>query len=195
MEVYANASNRQQTYVRGITTYMVLPRTYHLWANNTQLNYKGGAGFPADEMVGDTTIYAFMLEGKGCGSISGGVVTPNNTATLTIGHTLQLNYAQANGPVGLKAMTNTLTATSLALTPATVAPSLRLMPNPAHDYIQLLYTAPMAGKTMITIVAMSGKVVLRKEVTLAAGENYIPVNISALPSGLYSVNGILLLKK
>jgi hypothetical protein len=194
MEIYANASSRQQTYIRGITTYLVLPRTYHVWANNTQMSYKGVAGFPADEMVADSLLLAFMVEGKNSGSISGGIVTRNNSATLTLAHTLQLNYAQANGPLGLATMAKTLTATPMTLTPVTVTPDLRLMPNPAHDYIQLLYTASRTGKTMITIVSMSGKVVLRKEVTLAAGENYIPVRISSLSPGVYSVNGILLLK-
>ena len=158
------------------------------------MSYKGVAGFPADEMVADSLLLAFMVEGKNSGSISGGIVSRNNSATLTLAHTLQLNYAQANGPVGLAAVAKTLTAAPMTLTPATVTPGLRLMPNPAHDYIQLLYNAPRAGKTMITIVSMSGKVVLRKEVTLAAGENYIPVRISSLSPGVYSVNGILLLK-
>jgi len=194
MEIYANAGSTFQTYVRGITTYTVTPRTYHVWANNTQLSYQGGTSFPGNEMAADSSLYAFLFDGKFSGSVSGGVFTGNNAARMTLAHTIQLNYAQANGPVGLAAMVKTLTATPMTLTPATVTPGLRLMPNPAHDYIQLLYTAPGAGKTMITIVSMSGKVVLRKEVTLAAGENYIPVRISSLPPGVYSVNGILLLK-
>jgi len=195
MEIYANAGSTPQTYVRGITTYTVIPRTYHVWANSTQLSYQGNTNFPADEMVADSTLAAFLFDSKLCGSFSGGVLTGNNSATMTLAHTLQINYAQPNGPLGLSSTASALTATPLALTPSATSSGFRLMPNPAHDHIQLQYTVPKATKTTINVVSVSGQVVLRKEVWLAPGENYITLNIATLSPGMYSINGALFLKK
>jgi len=190
MEIYANASSRLQTYKRGITTYSVQPRSYHVWANNTQMSYNGGPNFPPNEMAADIPVYAFMLEGKNSSS-----TVADNSAMLTIAHTMQVNYAQPTGPTGLSSFARTQTAAPLSLTQTTATPRLRLMPNPAHDRIQLQYTVPKATKTTITIVSVSGQVVLRTEVWLMEGENYIPLDISSLAHGVYAVNGILLFKE
>ena len=196
MEIYANAGSKIQTYVRGITTYTVPPRTYHVWANNTQLSYQGSASFPGNEMPADSLLYAFLFDSKFSGSVSGGVYTGNNAARMTLAHTIQVNYAPVSTSTGTSAFTRTLTAAPLTLIPATPAASaLRLAPNPAHDYIQVIYTAAQPGKTIITVVSMSGQVVIRKEVWLTAGENYITLQIAKLTPGLYTINGQLLLKK
>jgi hypothetical protein len=188
MEIYANASSRQQTYLRGITTYTVLPRTYHVWANNTQIVYNGNAGFPANEMAADSTIYAFSLDGKGSGSLIGGVQTADNSARLTVGHTLQVNYAQPN-PAGGSAWAAKTITISPAILDNTDRPGVRamLIPNPAVDQVQLFYTAPVNGKTSISIISMSGQVCQRKEVWMTSGSNYIPLSTRGLSPGLYTV--------
>lgn len=93
MEVYSNNADTLYTYKRGIATHTVLPRTYHVWANDQQLHFGGAAGFPANELATGLALNALLLEGKNSGSLIGGMQTRDNSARLTIGHTLQVNFS------------------------------------------------------------------------------------------------------
>lgn len=187
---YCNNTSRQQTYLRGVTTYTVLPRTYHVWANNTQQNYLGAAGFPANELATDTVINAFMVEGKNCASLVSGVQTPDNSAQLTIGHSIQVNFGVSNPADGASMAGKTDTLYSLKLNTDTAGSGVvkaKLIPNPASDQLEVLYYSPSTGKAVLYIVNMSGQVVLAKEVWINAGSNTIPLQTAALSRDVYTV--------
>ncbi len=62
-----------------------------------------------------------------------------------------------------------------------------LYPNPAKDVINLAVNAPLTGRGTVSIAHISGTIVKQIPVSLLAGENNIPVNVSTLPSGTYLV--------
>lgn len=80
---------------------------------------------------------------------------------------------------------NTLSLTDSKGTAPTY--SLKASPNPARDITKLSFDAENAYRYTIEISDMSGKVVLRKSGLAAQGSNNIPVNVSALRSGLFNV--------
>ena len=187
MELYCNSSSQQQTYQRGVTVYTVLPHTYHVWANNMQLNYLGAAGFPGNELAADTVLNAFMIEGKNCASLVSGVQTPDNSAQLTIGHTIKVNFGVNNHSGGSSLTAKTDTISPLRLITETPGVRAKLIPNPAGDQVEVVYSTPSAGKAAICIVNMGGQVLQTKEVWMSAGDNTVPFRTAGLSPGVYTV--------
>lgn len=65
--------------------------------------------------------------------------------------------------------------------------TLELHPNPARHNVQLTMNVEQAGKQELRILDLSGRVIYRNELTLQAGYNHFPIDISALRAGLYFV--------
>jgi PA domain/Secretion system C-terminal sorting domain len=63
---------------------------------------------------------------------------------------------------------------------------LNAFPNPSNDFITIPFTN-LSGAGILTVVDISGKVVINKTITLN-GENKLRVDISAISSGLYNFN-------
>lgn len=65
---------------------------------------------------------------------------------------------------------------------------IQIYPNPAQDVIHLVTNDSDDNIKQITIVDITGKVVLQEEITLQSNNPIVDINISKLPSGIYLVN-------
>ena len=64
---------------------------------------------------------------------------------------------------------------------------LNLSPNPAHSQVVLSTNAPQDGDYALSILDLTGKVVVLKNLNLFKGENTESLDISKLPKGMYLV--------
>ena len=62
-----------------------------------------------------------------------------------------------------------------------------LYPNPTNDIIKYNFTTEQPEKIEIKVLDVVGKVVLRIETELEVGNNTIPISLSELPSGTYTI--------
>lgn len=62
-----------------------------------------------------------------------------------------------------------------------------LYPNPTNDIIKYNITSAQSEKIEVKILDVVGKVVLRKEFDLEIGNNSIPISLSELPNGTYTI--------
>jgi hypothetical protein len=58
-------------------------------------------------------------------------------------------------------------------------------PNPVHEVLNVKIAAINAEKTTLELFDMAGRLVLTQAITLAAGEQYVPVNMGRLNNGTY----------
>ncbi len=76
----------------------------------------------------------------------------------------------------------------LALGSATDALTIKVSPNPAHQLLSLTVGSPEATGAVLTVMDMSGKKILEKQVSLLKGNNSIDPGILArLPQGMYLI--------
>lgn len=64
---------------------------------------------------------------------------------------------------------------------------LSVFPNPAKDILQVQTGVGLKGNTSLIISDAAGRQVYKKEVVLLQGSNTLPVNISMLSAGIYTV--------
>ncbi len=62
---------------------------------------------------------------------------------------------------------------------------LIVFPNPAKEKINIQTTVSTVGKTIIEIIDVNGKSIIKKEISLNTGSNAFPLNISLLKAGTY----------
>lgn len=62
-----------------------------------------------------------------------------------------------------------------------------IYPNPAKDVVKVTVAAPKASAVTLTITDMTGKVVMKQNNQLSAGDNNIALNIVSLNSGNYII--------
>lgn len=62
-----------------------------------------------------------------------------------------------------------------------------LYPNPANTQVNVVVAAPVRDKVTLIVVDMTGKTVLQQIVSVEAGSNTFPVDISKLTGGTYMV--------
>ncbi|MCA1763723.1 MAG: phospholipase D-like domain-containing protein [Flavobacteriales bacterium] len=65
---------------------------------------------------------------------------------------------------------------------------LKVFPNPARDYAELLFNSTQSQTARLSVIDMQGKVVLQENFSTYAGENRMKINISALHRGVYIVS-------
>jgi len=63
-----------------------------------------------------------------------------------------------------------------------------LFPNPTSGNVSVKITSPVSGNAVITVVNTLGQLVVKKNTVLNGGNNVVDLNVSELPSGIYSVN-------
>ena len=66
----------------------------------------------------------------------------------------------------------------------------RLYPNPASDRINLQMISPAAGKVQLITTDITGRIVSSQQVTVAAGDNQVQLNITSLSQGTYFIKAI-----
>jgi len=62
-----------------------------------------------------------------------------------------------------------------------------MFPNPAVSVVNMMIASPAKDKVLVTLVDMSGRTVLQKQLNVETGSNTIPVDVSGLASGTYMV--------
>lgn len=62
-----------------------------------------------------------------------------------------------------------------------------LVPNPAYDNMNILYTADSDSEINIMVTDLTGKVFVDGKHTVLAGSNSLPLNLAAWPNGLYVI--------
>jgi hypothetical protein len=65
--------------------------------------------------------------------------------------------------------------------------SVRMLPNPASDNAVMEIQAGISGDFELQIASLYGQVMSTRKVSVARGENRLPLDVSALPNGLYAV--------
>jgi len=66
--------------------------------------------------------------------------------------------------------------------------SAGLFPNPTTGNVSVKVNTPVSGDAVITVVNTLGQLVASKNTKLSGGDNVIEMDLSSLPSGIYSVN-------
>lgn len=95
--------------------------------------------------------------------------TPNN-----------LNYAQAGSTAGIVYVSS---EEGITLTRQDVT----VVPNPSTGPVTVRFTATTAGKVAITVMNSSGAPLFGIDAIAKIGSNQVPLDLSALGSGSYSV--------
>jgi hypothetical protein len=67
------------------------------------------------------------------------------------------------------------------------AAALNIVPNPAGGHAQLVYASPVAERVEVSVVSPGGQVLLRRYVQVGAGVNAIPVSVTGLANGVYTI--------
>lgn len=62
-----------------------------------------------------------------------------------------------------------------------------MFPNPAVSVVNMMIASPVKDKVLVTLVDMSGRTVLQKQLNVETGSNTIPVDVSGLAGGAYMV--------
>jgi hypothetical protein len=62
-----------------------------------------------------------------------------------------------------------------------------MFPNPAVSVVNMLIASPAKDRVLMTLVDMSGRTVLQKQLNVETGSNTIPVDVSGLAGGTYMV--------
>lgn len=65
--------------------------------------------------------------------------------------------------------------------------SLQLVPNPANERFNILFTALTSQNATISVIDAFGKTVVENVVNVTNGENVIPINVTELEAGVYNV--------
>jgi hypothetical protein len=80
--------------------------------------------------------------------------------------------------------------TSVQSTSLSVA-DIKLYPNPATDLVNISFTATENDKVSVSVMDISGRVLQTSAATVTQGANVIPVTLTNLPAGNYTlrING------
>lgn len=62
-----------------------------------------------------------------------------------------------------------------------------MFPNPAVSVVNMMIASPVRDKVLMTLVDMSGRTVLQKQLNVETGSNTLPVDVSGLAGGTYMV--------
>lgn len=65
------------------------------------------------------------------------------------------------------------------------APTLLLYPNPAHDMVQVVFTAAAYGTAQLTLYDLAGRQVQQQPLGIIAGNNTFQVMLNQIPAGMY----------
>jgi hypothetical protein len=137
--------------------------------------------------VNGTLPYSFawtVTDGDGW-EITAGATT--GTATLLAGEgtaTVMLEVLDATGCAELQAFSLSCTQTASGTKEVAVS-GVKLLPNPASDYLTLNYVSATAGDAVLRILNPLGEVVLLRNGQAAVGMNEASLDVSALAAGTY----------
>jgi hypothetical protein len=65
---------------------------------------------------------------------------------------------------------------------------IRIVPNPAIDHIQIDYLSAIETEARFCMIGADGRIVIDQMLTIPEGQTTFPIDMSALPSGLYYIN-------
>ncbi len=156
------------TAVSSATSYTVQRRAVGsaTWLSTTStVNYKYLGGFTA------CTNYEWRVR----------ATCPSGTSAYTA-----VNNFTTTG-CGASPMIDNNTPTNMSKADAETLTQLRLQPNPARDYAELLYDTDIATNVILTISDVTGKTISQETRNLTEGENRLTLNLSNLQGGYYLV--------
>lgn len=64
---------------------------------------------------------------------------------------------------------------------------IHVVPNPVHDYVQIIYTMPRPGKAEISIIGFKGNKLQSQVQYCVAGEQHAAMQLPPLSSGIYLI--------
>ncbi len=97
------------------------------------------------------------------------------------GHPHSTTFSSRSGGFTL----NVIPAIPTGIAEAGTFTDLRLWPNPANAQLNLDFLNHGAGKLAVTVMDLTGKTVMARNLGMATGRNQITMDISDLPEGLY----------
>ena len=66
-------------------------------------------------------------------------------------------------------------------------PDARIIPNPTHEYAEVIFTAAKTSPYTIELTDITGKILLFKKSVSVAGENREKINVQQFAAGLYFI--------
>jgi len=128
-------------------------------------------------------------------TLSGNWTTNSNPSGAHIDSTsdsLKANFSLVNGlPASLtlikKSGARHVTNDSIVAQKPIDKAALALVPNPASEYMQVVYTSPVTERVEVAIVTVSGQVLMNKTVLVNKGINTIPAPVTSLAAGIYTI--------
>ena len=121
---------------------------------------------------------------------SGANIT-QNTDSLAAGFSLQ--HGAAAYLVLVKQSGSRRAATDSTLLTAKpdagkLATALTLVPNPASDFMKVIYTSPVVEKVEVTIVNVAGQVLAKQQQLVTRGINTMQAPVTSLAAGVYTLS-------
>ncbi|MDQ3051718.1 MAG: T9SS type A sorting domain-containing protein [Bacteroidota bacterium] len=66
-------------------------------------------------------------------------------------------------------------------------PGLNIAPNPATDYVNVIFDSPVAGETLLQLLDITGRIVLTQPIETIEGQNIITLDLASYSRGIYMV--------
>lgn len=104
------------------------------------------------------------------------------THTYTTNGTYSVSCIVTNG-CGVDTLTQTVVA--LSSNEFATLSKLRVYPNPANQYVIIELNSSISQSTLVELLSINGRVVLRSSEALSPGDNSLELDLGELPAGLY----------
>ncbi len=166
--VYSTFPNN--TYGNSSGTSMAAPHVVGLVALMISANPKLAGQVDSIESIIKQTAYRLTTGAENCGGIAGTAI-PNNT----------YGYGRIDALAAVKRALKFVRTPTIEVTHA----DFKLFPNPANDFINLLFSSSTQSYYAITISNIAGQIIYNQQNNYGASNQ---INIAKLPSGVYSIS-------
>lgn len=154
------------TVVSVDVTLVSAPNTAFTKSGNTLVATQQGAGIS----------YTWFLNGN--------PIPSSNTATLTITQSGNYSLEVDNGTCRARSAAQ---AILVGITDIGAEIGLMVAPNPAINFINVMFSLSRQELVSISIFDMNGKRVMQESHKLQSGDNTLPIDVSQLASGIYTL--------
>jgi hypothetical protein len=111
-------------------------------------------------------------------------IPSSNTATLTITQSGNYSLEVDNGTCRSRSVSQ---AISVGISDIGAEIGLMVAPNPASNFVNVMFTLAKPEIINVSVFDMNGKRVLLESHNLQNGDNTLPIDVSQLSSGIYTL--------
>lgn len=141
-----------------------------------------------------SSVYTYVrLRYNGNNMIAISNITPNTQYSWRVKTTCGTQYSNystkkyftTHGPIASVAYSPAARTTEMPVTIQEVNKELVIFPNPVKDKLRINFSSEVENQGDITLMDLTGRVLLSMPVSVIEGENSFEINTSSLPSGIY----------